>query len=185
MSDKVSVLNSIVGKIEIFGLFLSQCFEFPLTIKLVLCIVLFVSSIFVDVPYCQSEDPFTAVKELVGKNGADKETVAESLVDGSSKLLCLEYKALAGNKKTPLTYEIGIFCAMFFLTRNKIELLLFSLCNLAQFDWMIFFVGVGIVLEWRWEVLALFCRLDEGPNVPFRLLTGYVIYTIFTLINKI
>lgn len=191
LSEHKNHLQLIAFKTEIIGLFISQCFELSPLIKLMMFSVLITVYSLTKLPPCESIDPIEDMKSLfsdlkrnttviIGSNKVPKTTEIDIK---HSKLLCKEYKAFFKPKVPENTYSIGLFHALFLLTKRESEFLIFSFINIVSLDAMAFIVFSLFIIEWRWEWMALFCKFDYSSNLTFSLASGYALMFIFKFIE--
>ncbi|KAI4293267.1 hypothetical protein PAPHI01_2541 [Pancytospora philotis] len=101
---------------------------------------------------------------------------------GSFVLLADEYRALYSQARVRDALELGIFYAMFLLTDSPRLLAFCAFLNPINCALVSAFICAAAALGWTisgvplMDVLALFADFGESQHVPFKLLTGYLLY---------
>lgn len=197
VSDYRHLLDTTIFRAEILGLFVSQCVTIPLPILLVLMLLAIVVAFMADPPSCQAADPYQQVKILVlGAEEAALLAQTHRIAEPSNsltrrtvrslsnyKILCAEYKAMLRCDPPCWRFQFGIFYTMLLFSQSKITLLIFSLLNPLRLSWLVLPIISGILLEFPFEWMALFARMDAGGNVAARFFSAFIASVIIKMIK--
>lgn len=179
---KKSEINLFISRLEIVGWLCSEIMIIPKIIQIILGSILFFVSITCKSPCIECEDPFEEMKKRIESSG----------------LLNLEYRHFVKNENTlnsslfeslyislinnlqPFLFEI-----LYMVSRNKILILFCSFFSYEISEYIIFLIGIMAIMDLRWELITLLVKGSASGNIPFRILTTFLMVTLTNILQSL
>ncbi|KAI5170937.1 hypothetical protein PAEPH01_1571 [Pancytospora epiphaga] len=202
-----------VFKVHLMGLFVSVCLVIPIYVQVALSIATVVTSLMALPPPIESSDPYTAMKAMfLGTDTGERVTLDvpidmslysnKKIILGNTdenvnfrissseySLLCREFKAYVKGDYEYGRLEIGLFHTLLLLSQGSPLLFFLSLLNPFSIRYIILFIFIAAALCWQvWDQevavwLTVFAEFGSSHNIPFKLLSGYIIYLLLVSVR--